>query len=86
MDHLDPWSVIRFWILVKKRSICFRIWVSVKKRTIDVDVQGDDDDDHDDDDDDDDDDHDDNDDKYIDLATAKNEALLVKEGLFFYPT
>ena len=53
-------SVIRdpFWILVKKRSICFRIWVSVKKRTIDVDVQGDDDDDHDDDDDDDDDDHD----------------------------
>ena len=28
----------------------------------------------------------DNDDKYIDLATAKNEALLVKEGLFFYPT
>ena len=71
MDHLDPWSVIRFWILVKKRSICFRIWVSVKKRTIDVDVQGDDDD---------------NDDKYIDLATAKNEALLVKEGLFFYPT
>ena len=61
MIQMSRWgsfaSVIRFWILVKKRNILFRIEnpdldLSKEINALDVDVHGDDDDNHDDDDDD----------------------------------